>query len=47
MKFNYKLKESMELDALDFAEKFKEDWEKLKGGPDFKTLVYFSKTYIK
>ncbi|CAF2827590.1 unnamed protein product [Rotaria sp. Silwood2] len=47
MKFNYKLKESMELDALDFAEKFKEDWEKLKGGPDFKALVYFYKTYIK
>jgi hypothetical protein len=46
MKFNYKLKEAMSLDDANFVKIFDEEWESLKHGDDFKTLVYFYNNYI-
>ncbi|CAF1279252.1 unnamed protein product [Adineta ricciae] len=47
IKFNYQLKESIELDDPGFAAKFNKEWEILKTGDDYKVLVYFYKEHIK
>ncbi|CAF3003725.1 unnamed protein product [Rotaria sp. Silwood2] len=47
MKFNYKLKKSMELDDPNFAKIFNAEWEQLKTEDDYQVLVYFYKKYIK
>ncbi len=46
MKFNYKLKESMELDDPKFVQKFNTEWKSLKTEEDFKALMYFYDNYI-
>ncbi|CAF0750637.1 unnamed protein product [Rotaria sordida] len=46
IKFNYKLKEPMELDDPNFAKVFNNEWEYLKTGDDFNALLYFYKKYI-
>ncbi|CAF4111451.1 unnamed protein product, partial [Adineta steineri] len=47
IKFNYKLTESMEFDNPTFADKFNKAWDAdLKGGHDYRTLVFFYRNYI-
>ncbi|CAF0927057.1 unnamed protein product [Didymodactylos carnosus] len=46
MKFNFRIKKSMELDDPNFIYEFDKEWKFLKNGEDFQTLMNFYDKYI-
>lgn len=46
MKLNYNITQPIPLDDPEFAKKFDQEWQRLKGEDDYKAFVFFYKNYI-